>query len=334
MSDAITETDVDVLQISEEVSFLPSLQAESIFENWNLKYTLRADFPIDQIQNVPGQQVRDQGNIANKQYVEEYFQQFTAGAKFPPIVLRSNGTLIDGNTRVAMWKKAKRTAIPVYLVDLPSSDLARYLGTQLNQLGGVRLTPNESARQGNAMLEEGTFDDMQIARIVGRSRTQVGNWRKDRDFATRSEKADVAAQGSRLVDSQRRTIVKVVQARPFAELVRFAASRRIQHADLAAVVENVLRAESEENALAVITAAGAEYMPTGPDGRSTVTNPKAKRMRMVLPQILNLAPAEEFYDPDRAETDRAMWLEIRVAAENALEMYSRYGASAQLDIDA
>jgi hypothetical protein len=328
MSDA--EATPEVEEVEKTVDFIPNTQVEGIFENWNLKYKLEADFPIDKIQNVAGQQVRDQSNIANKQYVEEYLQQYTAGAKFPPIVLRSNGTLIDGNTRLAMWKKAKRKSVPVYLVELPSVDLARYLGTQLNQLGGVRLTPNESARQGLAMLEEGTFDDMQIARIVGRSRTQVGNWRKDRDFVARAEKTDVVEQGNRLVDSQRRSIVKVVQARPFAELVKFAASRKIQHADLAKIVENVLGAESEDAAVDIITAAGAEFMPTGPDGRAAVTNPKAKRMRMVLPQVLNLAPAEEFYDSERAEADRAMWIQISIAAKDALEMYSRYGASVEL----
>lgn len=301
-------------------------QAESIFNNWRLTYTLDPAFPIDQIQDVPSQQVRDQANRANRLYVEEYFQQHEAGAVFPPIVLREGtSALIDGNTRRAMWKKAGRTTIPVYLVSLPSADLARALGAQLNQIGGVRLTPDESARQAQAMLQEGTFDEQQIARIVGRSRTQINRWKQEQDFKGRAEKCGVADIAKPISDTQRRTLSKVLQLKPFTELVRLAASRKVQNSDLSALVDKVLAAESEEAALDAIATTAAEMHPTGPDGRAVAANPKAKRMRMVLPQVLNLAPAEEFFEPEKAVADRAMWLQIKMAAESALAMYSRYG---------
>jgi hypothetical protein len=100
----------------------------------------------------------------------------------------------------------------------------------------------------------------------------------------------------------------------------------VQNSDLNALVDKVLAAESEEAALDAVTIAGAEMHPIGPDGRAVASNPKAKRMRMVLPQVLNLAPAEEFYEPEKAVADRAMWLQIKIAAESALAMYERYDA--------
>jgi ParB-like chromosome segregation protein Spo0J len=302
-------------------------QAEAIFDNWRLAYRLDPSFPIEKIEDGATQQVRDQANRANRQYVEEYFQQHEAGAVFPPIVLRdTNFSLIDGNTRRAMWIKAKRPTVPVYLVSLPSADLARALGAQLNQIAGVRLTPDESARQALAMMEEGTFDDQQIARIVGRSRTQITRWRQEREFTARAERCGVSDMAKRVPDAQRRILSKVVQVKPFTELTRLAGSRKVQNSDLNALVDKVLAAESEEAALDAVTIAGAEMHPIGPDGRAVASNPKAKRMRMVLPQVLNLAPAEEFYEPEKAVADRAMWLQIKIAAESALAMYERYDA--------
>lgn len=298
-------------------------QAEAIFDNWNLTYTLDPAFPVDDIRSIESQQVRDSGNRANRHIVEEYFQQSENGAKFPPIVLRKNGALIDGNTRLAMWRKTGRDTVPVYLVDLPSTDLARSLGAQLNQIAGVRLTPDESARQALAMLQEGTFDDAQIARIVGRSRQQVARWRQEQDFNERAEKAGVADAAKRIPDVQRRALSKVVMIKPFAELVNLCASRRVPNADLTALVAKVLAAESESAALEAITATAAELTPTGPDGRTPAINPKARRMRMVLPQVLNLAPAEQFFEPSKAEEDRVMWRQIREAADAALAMYDR-----------
>lgn len=319
-----------------ESSNLPAADAprdprvEAIFDNWRLTWRLEPDFPTDQIQDVASQQVRDQAHRANRAIVEEYYQQYEAGAVFPPLVVREgNSSLIDGNTRRAMWTRAKRATVPAYIVTLPSADLARALGAQLNNISGVRLTPDESARQALAMLEEGTFDEQQIARIVGRSRTQVARWRQERDFKMRAEKAGVDSDAQRVPDTQRRALSKVVQVKPFTELTRLAGSRKIQNSDLTAIVDKVLTAESEDAALDTITTAAAELAPTGPDARSVAVNPKAKRMRMVLPQVLNLAPAEEFYEPEKAATDRALWLQIRFAADNALAMYERFGVTGE-----
>ena len=164
---------------------------------------------------------------------------------------------------------------------------------------------------------------------MGRSRTQVARWRQEREFKSRAEKAGVDQDAQRIPDIQRRTLSKVVQVKPFTELTRLAGSRRIQNSDLSAIVDRVLTADSEDAALDTITTAAAELAPTGPDARAVATNPKAKRMRMVLPQVLNLAPAEEFYEPERAGADRAMWLQIRIAAENALAMYERFGVTGE-----
>ena len=64
------------------------------------------------------------------------------------------------------------------------------------------------------------------------------------------------------------------------------------------MVENVLAAPSEEVALAVVADVARDNPTGGPDGQVVVRNQKARRMRMVLPQVLNLRPPEELYEAD------------------------------------
>jgi hypothetical protein len=306
-------------------------QVEGIFDNWNLKWRLEPAFAISEIVTLEEQQVRNMP--AQSHYVDEYFQQHTNGAKFPPIVLRSgNRALVDGNTRLAMWKRAKLTTVPAYLVDLSSLDLALALSTCLNQIGGVRLTADESMTQAIRMLDEGLLDRQAIARIVGRSSTQVHRWAQEQEFRKRAEKNGLTGEAAKVAETQKRQLVRVVQAKPFSELVRVVASRRIPNGEVQKLVDEVLVAESEGAALELINAASMEFLPGGPDGRSGLANTKAKRMRMVLPQVLNLAPAQEFYDPDRAEDDYKMWREIAKAADTALAMYAQYGIQQKLGL--
>src|SRR5262249_57233176 len=48
-------------------------QAENIFNGWGLSFELISDFPIENIQDITGQQVRDRRNIANPDVVQEYY---------------------------------------------------------------------------------------------------------------------------------------------------------------------------------------------------------------------------------------------------------------------
>ena len=121
-------------------------QAESIFNRWGLSFELIDAFPIAEIKDIEGQQVRFRTNIANADVVEEYYEQQQNGAVFPPVVLAFPGTIIDGNTRLAMARKAKLETFPVYMVKTSSLDLAKALGAALNQIGGVRLTQDEAYR--------------------------------------------------------------------------------------------------------------------------------------------------------------------------------------------
>lgn len=69
--------------------------------------------------------------------------------------------------------------------------------------------------------------------------------------------------------------------------------------------------------------ARTDLRPTGPGGLAAPVNLKAKRMRMVLPQVLKLAPPMDVYDPVRADEDRKTWQQVRAMCDRMLEMYDQ-----------
>lgn len=299
-------------------------QAESIFHRWNLNFELIEAFPISDIQDIAGQQVRFRANIANGDVVEEYYEQHKAGAIFPPLVLAHPGTIIDGNTRLAMARKANLTTFPVYMVKVSSLDLAKALGAALNQIGGVRLTGDEAYQAAIDMMGENlNFTDTQIAQITGKAAWQVKNWRDEQLAAQHAQRTNTAASLETAPKTQHKTLAKVVQDAPFAAAVKLAGSRRLPNATVKTMVQDMLNAPSEQEALDVVSAVAAENPAGGPDGVVVVRNQKAVRMRMVLPQIINLRPPEELYEAAKANEDEKLWREVRRVAEAQVAFYER-----------
>jgi len=299
-------------------------QAENIFNRWNLSFELIDAFPIADIKDVAGQQVRFKANIANKDVVAEYLEQHKNGAVFPPVVLADPGTIIDGNTRLAMARDAKLETFPVYMVKVSSLDLAKALGAALNQIGGVRLTADEAYQAAVDMMGENlNFTDAQIAQITGKGSWQVKNWRAEQHAEQHAQRTNTAAQLASTPKTQHKTLAKIVQDAPFAAAVKLAGSRRLPNATVKEMVDMILAASSEEVALAVVDEVARDNPAGGPDGHVVVRNQKARRMRMVLPQILNLRPPEELYEADTANEDEKLWREVRRVVDNQLAYYEQ-----------
>lgn len=284
-------------------------------------------FPLDQIITADDQQVRDVENIAHDDIVEEYLTQHRNGAIFPPLVLRRPGVMTDGNTRRKMARKAGLTEFPAYVVDIPSGDLAKAVGAQLNQMGGVRLTGHEAQRVAMILMGELKFTDAQIGAIIGRSGQKVKAWRMEIEAAEHAERTSVTAELANVPPSQHRVIARVIQDRPFTELVKLTADRRVPHAEVSRIVREIEAAPSEDEAVAVVDRARTDLRATGPGAATVAVNMKARRMRMLLPQMLNLAPPLDVYEPSRAVEDRAAWLQIKAAADSMLTMYDQMMAT-------
>lgn len=311
-------------------SSVPANPIESFLTAWRVRYDFVPRFPIESIVDIDGQQVRKRENIANPATVEEYYQQLKNGAEgFPPIVLRDLGTpdgkaaMVDGNTRRAAYLRDHRIDMPAYVLTGVSMDHARQMAGGLNQLGGVRLTADEAmATALDMMASETAYTDAQIARNVGRAASQVRQWRDAQTAFIHAKKLGVTEIFERVPKGQHRVLAKIVQDEPFKAAVNLAGTRKVPHADLKKLVSEVTTAPSEEDALAAVSAIEAELPLSGPDGSTVIRNDKARRMRMLLPQIANLATPDELYEAERAVEDRASWLVVLDRAEKMLAYYS------------
>lgn len=301
-----------------------NLQAEKVFGRWGLTYQLVDEFPLDRIQNIQGQQVRFQANIANRDVVEEYFQQYNNGAQFPPVVLAEPGTIIDGNTRLAMAHKANLPVFPAYLVRVSSLDLAKALGAYLNQIGGVRLTQDEAYQAAIDMMGENlNFSDAQIAETTGKASWQVKNWRAEQEAALHAQRTNAGLAFEAVPKTQHKTLAKIVQDAPFKAAIELAGSRRLPNATVKKMVEDVGAATSEAEALEVVATVSRDNPLGGPGGVAVVRNMKAARMRMVLPQVVNLRPPEELYEADKADEDEKLWREVRRVVDAQIAYYAQ-----------
>jgi hypothetical protein len=310
-------------------------QAESVFNRWGVSFELIEAFPIDKIQKIDGQQVRFRTNIANPDVVDEYYQQHQNGSLFPPIVLAKPGTMIDGNTRLAMAKKAGLAFFPVYMVSVSSMDLAKALGAALNQIGGVRLTSDEAYQAALDMMSENVgFSDTQIAQATGKAAWQVKNWRAEQEAKLHAQRTGTLTHFEAVRPTQHKYLAKVVQDAPFAAAVKLAGSRGkkgLPNAAVKSMVDEIIKAPSEDEALGVVESFAREYPAGGPDQSAVVRNQKAHRMRMVLPQVINMRPPEELYEAEKAAEDEKMWREVRRVAEGQLDYYERMAPPSGFD---
>jgi hypothetical protein len=297
-------------------------QAESIFNRWGLSFELIEAFPLAEIKDIEGQQVRFRTNIANPDIVEEYYEQYQNGAPFPPGVLAAPGTVVDGNTRFAMARKAKLETFPVYMVKLSSLDLAKALGAALNQVGGVRLTQDEAYQAALDMMGENlNFTDTQIAQTTGKASWQIKNWRSEQQAAEHAHRTGTSLDA--VPKTQHKTLAKITQDAPFTAAVKLASSRRLPNKAVSDMVHDILIAPSEQDAVAIVQDVAVEYPAGGPDRQAVVTNQKARRMRMVLPQVVNMRPPEELYEADKASEDEKLWREVRRVAEGQIAYYEQ-----------
>jgi len=182
------------------------------------------------------------------------------------------------------------------------------------------------------MLEDENlgFTDQQIGSAVGRPIHQIRKWRTNREVERRAGERGKAEQLQRIPRTHRPHLAKIRQAAPFDAVVDLAASRRLSSAEMKALVTEVEDAESEQAALDAVTEASNALLSGGPKGIAVVTNKKAQRMRMILPQIAAFPPFDDVYEPEKAEADLKLWLSVADIAEQMIAGYRHAGVPGQL----
>jgi hypothetical protein len=303
---------------------------ESLYLSWNIPFEL-VELPLADIRVLEGAQVRDLGNIAPSEGVTEYATHMRAGAKFPPIAVMRPNILIDGNTRLGAARSNRFDSTPAYLLEISTVDVAKAVAAALNQLNGRRLTSAEVQKSALIMLRELHLSDDAVAAAIGRSSQMVRIWRRYGETEAHASRLNLDEHLDKVSKNQRDVLASVTLDAPFAELVKLTSDIKVPNSELRRVVKAVTAASSDADALEVVAAARKGMVAVGPEPRRAQINVKARRARMIVPQVLNLRPADLF-DAAKAEEDRKMWLELQEFVGGVLSMYDQRAAVGALNI--
>jgi ParB-like chromosome segregation protein Spo0J len=311
-TDAIIETPGPLPTDDDADTVLIDTRVEALLNSWKLTFDLDPAFPIAKLKFQGSTQIRQEAHRAPTTMVEQFETHLKHGAVFPPILITTNNEVVDGNTRVAAFRRAGHKTIAAYRVKFPQHNLAKMIGAAVNQFGGARLADDEIIAAAEAMISEGYGEDA-IARALGKSPTMVRNVRREREYRAAAERLGV----DKLLLSRelQRTLAGISHDAPFKAAVELVARAKPSRKDANALVEKIADTRSDADAIALIQKVEESWGPVvgPPPHRKSQSNTKAKKALGLVQQVLAIStdPGDLFL-PDHAEA-AAAW-----AALNAL----------------
>lgn len=286
---------------------------EAKFDEWNLPYTFVPEIRLDDMRVADWAQVREGSHIAPQEQVAEYAEQMRHGAQFPPLVLMEAKppVLIDGNTRRAAAKLLRLKSFPAYIVETGTVEMAKILAGSLNQMGGKRLTTDEAHSLALLMLARDMADEA-VAREVGRSATQVRQWRRIKEAEAHAAKLGMAEQFETIDRPAKLRLAEITHDLPFAEAVKLVAEVKPKPKVIQDMVKEVVKAPSDTEAVDVVRQVRAELKPAGPPPhRPNLLNPAARQARMHLGGLIKLREDPvALVDLTHREEELARWTEL------------------------
>ncbi len=324
MRAAVVEEDVAIKDVDEDTAqMIRDTRIEGLLNDWQLPFELEADFPIARIKIEEGTQIRSENHRAPKGTVDQYVTHMNHGAVFPPIVISTDGRLVDGNARLAAARTLKRKTFPTYKVKFPHLGIAKMIGAALNQLGGDRLADDEIIIAAEAMMDEGYADEA-IARTLGRSVSHVRNVRRDRLFresATRIGVGDI-----RIPKAVARVLAGISHDEPLKAAINLVQRANPAMKDVSRLVSDVEKTRSDADALAVIQTTETKWGPvTGPPPvRKPANSNKAKKALGHVKALLDLTegvlPSGLVIPGD--DTAAQLWQQLNSLATNVVAVYA------------
>ena len=182
----------------------------------------------------------------------------------------------------------------------------------------------EAHAQANVLMRYGYQDDS-IARELGYGRTQINNWRREREARERAERTLVTDRLDMLARGEQRKLAGVKQDAPFAAAVDFVATSKPKASVVTDLVKRIAAAPSEADAIAVVSAVKAESAPVGPPPHRSSRSPEHRTAARVLPQLTKLQGREIALveaDPERRAAWVAQWVTMRDIAAAVVELHA------------
>jgi len=142
-------------------------------ERWltaaGIPWKLCLDVPLGRIDEFASLHNQARLHAVDPEVVDRYTADLLAGDQFPPVLARESGNeslvLVGGNHRHQSHKRAGRTTIDAYIIDVPA-DAALVLAYEDNRRHGLAPSEDERAVQAMHLMASG-LNQTDAARIVG-----------------------------------------------------------------------------------------------------------------------------------------------------------------------
>lgn len=308
----------------DEMTTTRDTRIEALATEWNLSFDLDPQFPVAKVKHLQEIQVREEHHRAPTDTVEQYSTHMRHGANFPPIVLMTNGALVDGNARLAACQKINRKTFPAYKVKFLDLAQAMMFGAALNQLGGDRLTEAEIVTAAEAYMRAG-YTDEAIARTLGRSVTHIRNVRRERVYKEAAARIGVADLA--MSRHAQRALSGISHDEPLKLAVELVAKHKPAPRDIADLVTRIENTRSDAEAIAAINAVSEKWGPVSgpPPGRPSATKSHSKKALKLVRALVELAePDPKAVVLDNDTTAAAWWNRLVTVANQVAALYVKH----------
>jgi hypothetical protein len=230
-------------------------------ERLNFRYHEVAQYDLTQLSTDRRVQVRETKHYAPQETVGQYAIQM--GRKpFPPIVVTSDGWIVDGNTRVDARKVRKEGFCTAIVLDVKyidttdaKRDLLHALAATLNQQGSLRLTSKEVRNVAERLVRLG-WKSEEIGRAIGLQSSGVTAVKREIDAVAKLKKVgldDVETRAASLRALGNATVVSLNDL-PFKELAELAVDAGFNATEITTTAKAVKESGSDEAGIEMIHA--------------------------------------------------------------------------------
>jgi hypothetical protein len=304
-------------------------------ERLGFAWTEVAQYDLTKLSTDRRIQVRETPHYAPKESVERYAIQM-GQSQFPPIIVTSDGWIVDGNTRIGAAAKREAKFFPALVLDVAFAGRSTTskqknelvaLAATLNAQNGVPLTARETREITATFIGLG-WKAEQIARAIGLKPSGVTAVKKEIDAAAKLARVGMDANGAVKGASLRALGAKEVLALndvPFKALATLAADAGLNASEIVTAAKGARETGSDTGQVQMFEDLRTEFGDRISERRLTGVGkpPVSRQLRQHLGFVTKFVGREQELietDPKVSETHSAALTTAIAVLTDVLEM--------------
>jgi hypothetical protein len=299
-------------------------KATAEIERLGFGHALVSQYDLGNLSPTRRVQVRETKNYAPRESVERFAVQMAHSA-FPPIIVTSDGWIVDGNTRAGACEVRKEKFYPALVLDATWENASQKqqdeifaLAATLNCDNGVGLTPKETRQAVRVFINLGWLNE-QIGRSIGVKTSKITMVRREIDAEHKLGKVGINANGD-LKGASLRALgsasALTLNDMPYRALAELAADAGLNAGEITAFAKEGKQTASDQGALSHFADLRAELADRIKERELTGVGkpPLSRQLRQHLGFVAKFAGGRE---QELIETNPAVGAQHILAIETA-----------------